>query len=188
MSVEHHGHIVVNEGSSLRHDHHLQIPARLDDHLAGVATALVVALYAEGADGPHPGQVTFGVVVVVDDRFVRRLGPVQDRARGEESRPELQAGADHLRVREHHGGVVRRIVRRGHTESEVGHERPTGFPDDPRPFPAHVCVHVDEPGNDRLARRVHSVSIRWDGDLDRGSDCRDRVGGHDDRAVLDQAA
>ena len=188
MTVQYHGHVVVDEGPSLRHDHHLQISARLDDHLASVAPALVVALYAEGAHGLHPGQVTFGVVVVVDDGLTRRFSPVQNRARGEESRPELQAGLDHLRVREHHRGVVRRIVGGGHTESEVGHERPTGLPHDPGSLPAHVCVYVDEPGNDGLARRVHPVSIRGDGDPVPGPDIGDRVRGHHDRAVLDQAA
>ena len=139
MAVLNHRLVVVEQRAAFGDHQHLQLAGRLEDHLARVAPFLVVALDAEGAGRLHPPQVHQRIVVGVDHRLVRRFGAVEDGAGGEQPRPELEPGADHLAVGEHRLGVVRRIVRGGDAERQIGGERPARLRQDAARFTADVA-------------------------------------------------
>ena len=125
------------------------------------------------------------IVVGLDDSLEGSLGAVEDRAGREQPRPELRAGANQLRVREHRFAVVRRIVRRRHAERQIGHQRPARLREQPARFAADVSVNVDDARHDRLARDVDTPRAGRDRRRRRRSDRRDPVAFDDDGAVLD---
>ena len=100
VPVGDHRQVLVEQRAALGHDHQPLLARRLENHLARVATLLVVALDADGAGGLHPADVHHGVVVRFDRRLERRLGAVEDRAGREQARAEQQAGALHLALGE----------------------------------------------------------------------------------------
>ena len=188
MTVLHHRHVRVDQRSAFGHHHHPQLARRLDDHLARVPPALVVALHAERAHGLHALQVLLCALVVVHDRLEAAFGAVEDRAGREEPRTQLEAGPDHLGVGEHHLGVVRRIVRCGHAERQVGHEGPVGLRGDAAALAPHVRVHVDDARHDGLAGGVHHMGPFGHVDVARAAHCGDAVAFHDHGAVFDHSS
>ncbi len=177
----------VEQRAAFRHDHHLELPPGLDDHLPHVPALLVVALDGERADGFLPPQVRDRVFVALDGRLDRQLGAVEHGAGREEPRPELGAAANHLRVGEDGLAVVRRIVRRGHAEREIGRQRPARLREQPARLAGDVPVHVDDPRHDGLAADVDPADVRRHRNRRRRPDRGDAIVLDQNRRVLDDA-
>ena len=171
---------------ALRNRPHVRFDRGGDDLLALFASRLIVILDAMRPLRLQSPDVRTGIVKAVDLRIdIGLLGAIDDLAGRKGAGGEDQPGTLHFQGREHCRRTARRIVPGGDAQRKVGHHFPILLRRQLIDAIWAVRMGIDQPGNDRLARRIDGRCPRRYGDARARPDTGDAVAFDEDDAVLD---
>ncbi len=105
------------------------------------------------------------ILVRINLCFKRRLGAVENRPGGKQTRSEFDPRSDHLSIGKHVFQIVRRVVHRRHTKREVGQHRPRLVGRNAVAIATHVRMGINHPRHNRLAAHVDAPGASRDVDL-----------------------